>query len=130
MCQEKKGEEDSVVALTVSMTRRLIEKKKHRERLITATRNNTDNTSINWAAINKKTKIGKRTAKALQGTDKRNLTRENLNMVKKGNIKSETESLLIATQNITQRTIYVKARIDKVQKNSYWVSPTFFHTRN
>ena len=38
--------------------------------------------------------------------------------LRKGNLKRETESLLIAAQNNTIRTNYVKARIDKMQQNS------------
>ena len=38
--------------------------------------------------------------------------------LKKGNLKRETESLLIATQNNTIRTNYVKGKIDKTQQNS------------
>ena len=50
--------------------------------------------------------------------DKRNLTRENLDMAKKRKLKNETESLLVAAQNNTIRTNYVQERIDKVQQNS------------
>ena len=38
--------------------------------------------------------------------------------LKKGNLKRETESLLIAVQNNTKKTNYVKAKIDKTQCNS------------
>ena len=38
--------------------------------------------------------------------------------LKKGNLKRETESLLIAAQDNDIRTNYVKARIDKTQQNS------------
>ena len=37
---------------------------------------------------------------------------------KKGKLKTETESLLIAAQNSAIRTNYIKARIDKTQQNS------------
>ncbi len=37
---------------------------------------------------------------------------------KKGNLKRETESLLIAAQNNAIRTKHIKARIDKTQQNS------------
>ena len=39
-------------------------------------------------------------------------------MFKKGNLKRETESLLIATQNNAIRTNHIEARIDKTQQNS------------
>ena len=38
--------------------------------------------------------------------------------LRKGNLKRETESILIATQNNAIRTNYLKAKIDKVQQNS------------
>ena len=38
--------------------------------------------------------------------------------LKKGNFKSETESLLIRVQNNVVRTNYINARIDKTEENS------------
>ena len=38
--------------------------------------------------------------------------------LRKGNLKRETESLLMATQNSAIRTNHIKARIDKTQPNS------------
>ena len=38
--------------------------------------------------------------------------------LRKGNLKRETESLLIASQNNTIRTNYINARIDKTRQNS------------
>ena len=38
--------------------------------------------------------------------------------LKKGNFKTETESLLIAAQNNAVRPNHIKARIDKTQQNS------------
>ena len=38
--------------------------------------------------------------------------------LRKGNLKRETESLLIAAQNNSIRTNHIKARIDKTQQNS------------
>ena len=38
--------------------------------------------------------------------------------LRKGNLKRETESLLIAAQDNTIRTNHIKARIDKTQQNS------------
>ena len=51
-------------------------------------------------------------------TNKQHLTRQNLDMSKTGNLKRETESLLIAVQNNTIWTNHIKARIDKTQQNS------------
>ena len=57
-----------------------------------------------------------------QVTNKSPLTWENLDMAKKGNLKRETESLLIATQNNAIRTNYIKARIDETLLHSQiWV---------
>ena len=39
-------------------------------------------------------------------------------MARKGNLTTETESLLIAIENNTIRTNYFKAKIDKTQLNS------------
>ena len=38
--------------------------------------------------------------------------------LRKGNLKRETESLLIAAQNDAVKTNHIKARIDKTQQNS------------
>ena len=38
--------------------------------------------------------------------------------LKKGNLKRETESLLIAAKNNAPRTNHIKARIDKTQQKS------------
>ena len=41
-----------------------------------------------------------------------------LTWLRKGNLKRETESLLIATENNAIRTNHIKARIDEMQKDS------------
>ena len=38
--------------------------------------------------------------------------------LRKGNLKTETESLLTTAQNKAKRTNHIKARIDKMQQNS------------
>ena len=61
--------------------------------------------------------MGRKTAVLIfQATNKRNLTQENLNIVKKENLKRETESLLIAAQNNTIRTMskHEKTRRNKI----------------
>ena len=88
-------------------------------RLITATRNKTDNTMTNWTIITRKQKWeGKwfywRFKRLI-----RNISHEKtLRWQRKGNLKRETESLLIAAQNNAIRTNFIKARIDKTQQNS------------
>ena len=60
--------------------------------------------------------------KQLYGSFKRltsDISHENTwTWLKKGNLKRETESLLIAAQNNAIRTNHIKARIDKTQLNS------------
>ena len=86
----------------VNASTRLLENyiKNRGGRLITASRNNTDNASINRRKITRKQKW------------------EEKQSFRKGNLKRETESLLIVVQNNAIRTNYVKARIDKTQENS------------
>ena len=43
---------------------------------------------------------------------------ENWMRLRKGKLMRETESLLIAVQNNAIRTIYIKARIDRMQQNN------------
>ena len=91
---------------------------KHEGGLITATRNDTDNTMENRMTITRKQKWE---GKQLYGWFKRLIN--NISHVKtwtwlrKGNFKRETESLLIAAQDSTIRTNHIKARIDKTQQN-------------
>ena len=49
--------------------------------------------------------VRKTTVRTLQATNKQNVIRENLNMANKGNFMRETESLFIAAQNNTQKTM-------------------------
>ena len=88
-------------------------------RLITATRNNTDNTRTNRTTITKKQKSEE---KQIYGRFKRlisNIWHEKTwTWSRKGNLKKETESLLIAAQNNAIRTNHIKARTDKTQQNS------------
>ena len=88
-------------------------------RLITATRKNIVNTRINRTKIPRKQKWEE---KQFYGRLKR-LTidishKKTWTLQRKGNLKRETESLLIASQNNAIKTNHVKARIDKTQQNS------------
>ena len=87
-------------------------------RLITATRNNTDNTKINGTWKQKwEEKRLYRHIKRLTSV----ISHEKMwTWLRKGNIKRETESFLIAAQNNAIRTNHIKARSDKVQQNSRW----------
>ena len=87
--------------------------------LITATRNDTDNTMDNRITI---TRNQKWEGKQLYGRFKRlinNISHDKTwTWLRKGNFKRETESIQIAAQNNAVRTNHVKARIDKTQQNS------------
>ena len=95
--------------------------KKHRWRMITATSNNTDNTNISRTKIIRKHKWE---GKQSYGYLKRQICeishKKNWTWLRKGNLKRETESLLIAAQKSAIRTNNVKARINKTQENSRW----------
>ena len=88
---------------------------KRGEKLITATRNKTDNTRTNRAEITRKQKWEE---KQLYGHFKR-LTSD-ISHEKKWTLlrKREPESLLRAAQNNAIRTNYSKAKINKTQQNS------------
>ena len=91
---------------------------KHERGLITAIRNNTDNTIDNRMTITRKQKLE---GKQLYGRFKRliNISHDRTwTWLRKGNFKRETESLLTAAQNSAIRTNHIKARIDKMQQNS------------
>ena len=98
-----------------STIRRL--QRKHKRGLITAIRNNTDNTIDNRMTITRKRWEGKQ----LYGCFKWLIYIISLDktwtLLRKGNIKRKTESLLKAAQNSTIRIKHVKARIDKTQQN-------------
>ena len=92
---------------------------KHEEGLITAIRNDTDNTMANRMTISRKQKWEE---KQLYGRFKKLINTISLEKtwtwLRKGNLKRETESILIAAQNNAIRTNHIKARIDNTQQNS------------
>ena len=93
-------------------------KEKRGGRLITATRNNTNDTGTSGTTIIRKHKWKE---KQLNGRLKL-LTSDishgkTWTWLKKGNLTRETKSLLIAAQNNAIRTNHIKARIDKTQQN-------------
>ena len=90
-------------------------------KLITPTRSNTDDTRISRTTITRKQKW---TEKQLYGRFKRitsDISHEKMwTCLRKGNLKRETESLLVAAQNNAIMTNHIKVRIDKTQQNSRW----------
>ena len=83
--------------------------------LITAPRNNTNDTKTSGMTITRKQKWEE---KQLNGRFKR-LTSD-ISHEKTWNRKRETESLQIAAQNNSIRINHIKARIDKTQQNCRW----------
>ena len=88
---------------------------KHNGGLITATRNDTNNTMDNIMNITRKQKReGKNSMVGLNDISHD----KTWTWLRKGNFKRETESLLIAAQDKAVRTNHIKVRIDKTQQNS------------
>ena len=92
---------------------------KHEGGLITSLINDTDSTMANKMTITGKQKWEE---KQLYGRFKRlinNISHKKVwTRLRNGNFKTETESLLIATQNNAIRTNHIKMRIDKTKQNS------------
>ena len=92
---------------------------KYEQGLITTIRNNTDNTIDNRMTITWKQKWE---VKQLYGSFKRlinNISHDKTwTWQRKGNFKTETESLLMAAQNSVITTNPTKTRIDKTKQNS------------
>ena len=92
---------------------------KHERGLITTIRNDTDNTINERMTTTRKQKWE---GKQLSGRFKRlinNISNQKTwTWLRKGNLKRETEPLLIAAQDNAIRTNHIKARTDKTQQNS------------
>ena len=92
---------------------------KHERGLITAIRNNTDNTIDDRMTTTRKQNWEE---KQIYGRFKRlinNISHQKTWIWRrKGNLKRETESLLVAAQDNAIRTNHIKTRIDKTQQNS------------
>ena len=119
MYQEKR-EEENLPALKTALTHRCNDYiEKRGEGLITATRNDTDNTKTNRMTTTRK-QNGK--GKQLYGRFKRlvsNISHEKTwTSLRKGNFKRESESLQLEAENNAGRTNNIEARIDKTQQNT------------
>ena len=92
---------------------------KHERGLITASRNDTGNTIDDRMTTTRKQKWEK---KQLYGRFKRlinNISHQKTwTWLRKGNLKRETESLLVAAQDNAIRANHIKTRIEKTQQNS------------
>ena len=90
-------------------------------RLIAATKNITNDSRTSRTTITRKEKWRE---KHLYGRFKRltsGISHEKTwKWLRKGNLKRETKSLRISTQNNAIRTNHIKAMIDKTQQNSIW----------
>ena len=93
-------------------------KKNKKKRLTAATNQHKDKQNNKK---NEEIEIGRKTTiRIFQTTNCRNLTRENLDIAKKretGNLRRETESLIIAAQNNAIRTNHIKAQIYNTPQN-------------
>ena len=108
--------EDSIDAL-IQWLEDYIEK--HWGRLITDTRNNTEKMRINKLKITGKQKLEEiQLYGCFKGLTSDISYEKTWTWLRKGNLKRETEFLLIATQNNAIRTNHVKARLDKTKQNS------------
>ena len=108
--------EDSVDA-SIQQLEDYIEK--HERGLIAAIRNDTDNKIDDRMTTTRKQKWEE---KQLYNRFKRLISnishQKTWHLLRKGNLKRETEALLIAAQDNAIRTNHIKARIDKTQQNS------------
>ena len=88
---------------------------KHERGLLRAIRNDTDNTINDRMATTRKQKL-------ICGRFKRLINnishQKSRTWLRKGNLKRETEYLLIAAQDNTVRTNHIKVRIDKTRQHS------------
>ena len=92
---------------------------KRERRLITAIRNNTDNMIDNRMTITRKQKWeGKQLYRRFKRLMNNISHDKTWTWLRKGNIKRETEYLLMAAQNNAIKTNHIKARIDKTQQKS------------
>ena len=92
---------------------------KHDEVMITAIRNDNDNTMDNKMTITRKQKgEGKQLYRRFKRLINNISHDKTWTWLRKVNFKRETESLLIAAQNNAIRTNHIKARIDKTKENS------------
>ena len=108
--------EDSVDASTQRLEDYI---EKHDGGLITAIRNDTDNTMGNRMTITWKQKWeGKQLYRRFKRLINNISHDKTWTWLRKRNFKRETESFLIAAQNNAVRTNHIKARIDKTQQNS------------
>ena len=92
---------------------------KHEGGLITATRNDADNTKTNWMTRTRQQKLEEKQNYGCFEWLISNISHEKIwTWLLKGNLNRLIESLLIAAQNNKIRNNQIKAGIDKIQQNS------------
>ena len=91
--------------------------KKSKEIFVTSTRNNTNNTRINRKLISRKQKSEEKQLLYFKQQTREISHEKTWTRLWKRNLKSETESFLVAAQNNAIRTNYLKAEIAKTQQN-------------
>ena len=91
---------------------------KHERLLITTIRVDTDSTINERMTTRKQKWEGKQLYDRFKRLINNISHQKTWTWLRKGNLKRETESLLIAVQDNTIRTNHIKARIDKTQQNS------------
>ena len=90
---------------------------KHERGLITAIRNNTDNTIESRMIINRKKWEEEQLPERFRRLINHILQYKTWAWLRKGNVKRETESLLMESQKSAIRTNHTRTRIDKTQQN-------------
>ena len=92
--------------------------KKNKERLVTVTRNNTDNIKINRTTIPGKLKWNEKQLYRYFRRQTAEIAYEKTwRWLRRVNLKMESESLFITTQNNAMKTNYIEAQIDNTQQN-------------
>ena len=117
MCKEKREEEDlSSIEDSVDASIQLFEENCGGT-LITATRNDNNNTMTSWTELTRKQKLEEKQLFGLT-TNNQHLTRTNVYVAKKRKHWERNWISSNSTSNNTIKTNHINARIDKTQQSS------------